>query len=639
MSEVDGVPVLTGSAPGPLRGGLLFRVGQADEALPIRGITHLVEHLALTNTSRGPHAFNGATEDVFTAFVVAGEPQDVCDHLASVCEALSDLPLDRLEHERGILRAEAARRGPATFASSLSTWRWGATGFGLLGFDEIGLPALDEDKVNDWSKRWFTRENAALWLSGPLPRQLQLPLAPSHGSRGALPGLDPILRLPAAFSLSDRGIAFSYLADRAAEGPALMHVIAHRLRERLRNQLGVSYNIEAGFQRLAPMTSMHMFFADTLPENASAAQAGVVAVLESIRSDPPTRDEIDEYKAVASAAQEHPDASLAHIDYVARQLLFDAETKTVAQLRREQERISPRSVHRFALDALRTLLLAAPDAKDVPAALAGPAPQWSTSRAKGKVYGRRPGRAPSPITDLIVGDTAISAVVGENCVTVPYAESAALVRFDDDARTIIGLDGFRIAFAPEDWHGADGVARVLDLRVPETKWVPGGSRGMRPPTAPPPLPPTGPPGWRRLLRWRNRAVVVVLAAAVAGLAPLVSGQPTPGDSSAPPITGDFGSLTPTAGECLLTDSGLDAGVTISSSCAGEHQAEILTVGTAADNGHMAQARCNESAHRVLTPTELSTLRVKAANIAGYELICYAEPRNGAPLTAPLPRKP
>ena len=56
-TEVDGVPVFWADGPGNAVGQLVFRVGQADEPLPLRGMTHLIEHLALA--SLGLHLFHG----------------------------------------------------------------------------------------------------------------------------------------------------------------------------------------------------------------------------------------------------------------------------------------------------------------------------------------------------------------------------------------------------------------------------------------------------------------------------------------------------------------------------------------------------------------------------------------------------
>ena len=59
--DVDGVPVLLGPTAGPMQAGLVFRVGFADEPLARRGITHLLEHLALYPLGLGDYHFNGTT--------------------------------------------------------------------------------------------------------------------------------------------------------------------------------------------------------------------------------------------------------------------------------------------------------------------------------------------------------------------------------------------------------------------------------------------------------------------------------------------------------------------------------------------------------------------------------------------------
>jgi len=47
-TEIDGLVVHTGEVRGPLRAALMFRAGHADETFVTHGLTHLVEHLALS---------------------------------------------------------------------------------------------------------------------------------------------------------------------------------------------------------------------------------------------------------------------------------------------------------------------------------------------------------------------------------------------------------------------------------------------------------------------------------------------------------------------------------------------------------------------------------------------------------------
>ncbi len=114
--EVDGVPVLWREGPPPLQASLQFRVGTADETFVTSGITHAVEHLAMRAVGRWPQEVNGEVGNLLTDFTTSGRPELVADFLAAVCRVLSDLPVDDLALELGVLgpkpeAAVAARRG------------------------------------------------------------------------------------------------------------------------------------------------------------------------------------------------------------------------------------------------------------------------------------------------------------------------------------------------------------------------------------------------------------------------------------------------------------------------------------------------------------------------------------------------
>ena len=91
MRDVDGVPVLVAKTSGPLRAGLMFRVGRADETLATGGITHLVEHLALHRHGVTDYHYNGMTGVTTTNFITQGTPEAVVAFLNGVCAGLRDL--------------------------------------------------------------------------------------------------------------------------------------------------------------------------------------------------------------------------------------------------------------------------------------------------------------------------------------------------------------------------------------------------------------------------------------------------------------------------------------------------------------------------------------------------------------------
>src|SRR5262249_61865862 len=104
------VPFFWIEGAAPYRVTLQFRVGRADEPLPAAGVTHLCEHIALTRFQNAPYRFNGRVELNRTVFSCEGNADETRQFLEETCRQLQTLPVDRLEHEKRILRTEAAGR-------------------------------------------------------------------------------------------------------------------------------------------------------------------------------------------------------------------------------------------------------------------------------------------------------------------------------------------------------------------------------------------------------------------------------------------------------------------------------------------------------------------------------------------------
>ena len=205
QTTIDGIRTLLAPGIGPTRGGLTFRVGQADETVARSGITHLVEHLALHRLGLTDYHFNGATGTTVTHFFSQGSPQDVGEYLNNVVAGLADLPLDRLELEKEILRTEAAGKGHSP-AEVMLLWRYGARGYGVSAYPEWGLSEFTADDLRAWVARYFTRENAVLWFSGTVPGNLSLNLP--AGTPQPLPAVTSALpKTPAWFEGPPRTVA------------------------------------------------------------------------------------------------------------------------------------------------------------------------------------------------------------------------------------------------------------------------------------------------------------------------------------------------------------------------------------------------------------------------------------------------
>lgn len=248
---VDGVPVLWSPAPGPLTAGLVLGVGRRDEDVVRGGVTHLVEHLAMRSLGRTTLDCNATVDTAATQFTATGSPEQVAGFLRAICSALADLPTDGLAAEAGVLRAEAGMPAPPA-VGALMTELYGAQGAGLSGFREPALHSITADHVRAWARTRFVRGNAALWLTGPPPPGVSLPL-PDGPSPERTPSPARELTLPTLVEIGPEGLVA--LGAEAPYGVAVTETArppAHDPREvaggisrRIHLKLRVDHPVEA----------------------------------------------------------------------------------------------------------------------------------------------------------------------------------------------------------------------------------------------------------------------------------------------------------------------------------------------------------------------------------------------------------
>jgi zinc protease len=194
VRELDGLPLIIAPDDGPAEVGLLVRVGWADEPLSRAGLSHLVEHLALSGIDRPEHPWNGAVDATHTLFHAEGTPEQCAGFLQEVAAGLSALPLDRLEVEGRVLRSEAAHHRRSSVSGRLLELRCGPAGYGACEQEQFGLRALDAEEMLHWAAHRFTRRSAVVfWTGPPPPDDLSCPLpdgpaAPPPRHCGPVPG-------------------------------------------------------------------------------------------------------------------------------------------------------------------------------------------------------------------------------------------------------------------------------------------------------------------------------------------------------------------------------------------------------------------------------------------------------------------
>jgi zinc protease len=466
---VDGVPVLWAKSDGPLRAGLVFRVGRADETLARGGITHLVEHLALHRVGQTDHHSNGETTTITTSFYTQGTPGQVTEFMASVSAALHRLPLDRIPAEVNILRTEARTRSTAP-NDLLLLWRYGPAAYGLPAYDEYGLNEPAALDVQGWARDWFTRGNAVLWVSGEaLPDGLRLDLP--DGPRLPPPFPSQVLpRFPAYFNAPFNGVMFDAHVPRSAASALLAAVLERRMYAVLRVERGLTYTASTNYDSLIPDLGTLTAFADALPERRAELVGPFVDILLDLAASGVTDAELATVRSLAEASLNQSDAAARMVPDAAHDLLVGAEARTPEQILAELRKVTPYDLHAVAEHAMSTALVMVPEGSGIGRGGFVPAPTDSDSQVRGVEY-TGPPVSQGTRARLIVGPDGVTVVREPRCMTVRYADCAGMLAYPDGGRLLFAPDAVVVPIEPRAYGLPPSVVSGVDAAIPKEKVV------------------------------------------------------------------------------------------------------------------------------------------------------------------------
>ncbi|BAL85906.1 hypothetical protein AMIS_6860 [Actinoplanes missouriensis 431] len=464
--EVGGIPTVLAPTTGQMHAGLAFRVGFADEPLARRGITHLVEHLALHAFGVADYHYNGATGTEYTFFHMQGAEADIVAFLNGVCTALNDLPMHRLPTEKEILRTEENTRGEGP-TEALPLWRHGARDYGVATYPEWGLSGITPDDLRAWVAHYFTVENAVLWIAGPaVPAGLDLRLP--HGSRRPAPAPSSALPVrPAYFPGPSNVVAWDAVVERSTSAGVFSGVLERALFRSLRQESGLSYTVQAGYEPRAGGRAVITAFADALPEKQGAVLGGFVDVLASFRLG--LVDEADVTAVVNQRVEEltRAEENGTRLPGQAFNLLAGRPVQTVENLIAEVRAVTAADVAAVASAAFADGLLMTPGRTGADWAGYTPAPRDSDSVVDGTRY---PSLEDQGVT-FVAGDRGVSVVGDGSAATVFYDQCSVLLTWPDGARRFVGHDGIQVTFEPSMYANGHAVVPALDARVPRELWA------------------------------------------------------------------------------------------------------------------------------------------------------------------------
>lgn len=509
-TKVDGIPAFWTQAGDGLIAGLVFRVGRADEPLARGGITHLIEHLALYPLGADVRThYNGEVDAITTTFLTRGSPQEVAAFFRTVCASLRDLPFKRLQAEKQMLRTEAGGRRPA-MTDPLFVERYGARTYGLVAYPEYGIAAAAASDLESWVGRYFTRGNAALWVTGgPPPDDLRLDL-PDGPARPAPEAANLALPTPAYANAPVQGVSWSALVDRSVPAQVYARLLGRKLRQELRHEQALAYSPTVMYAVRDRDIAHVLAAADGLPEVHSLLVPAFVREIERLAAAEVTTDDLGSVLSSLSTAADTPRSAALRVRGAARDAIMDRPTRPVASWKEEVRGVSAADVHEVAKAALASSLLVLPPGKQPNRARF----THLDGRSGTAVAGHRFRSADHPLdrSRLVVGADGVSVVRGQAISTVRFAECAALLTWPDGGCQLISRDGAAVRIEPTLWRTRKAGLQI-GATVPADRLVTMPSR---------PAKDVPRPWTRRRTRVAARILMEPLTAVLAGVIPVLA---------------------------------------------------------------------------------------------------------------------
>jgi hypothetical protein len=461
--SLDGVPFFAADVPGPFWASLVFRVGRADETAVTAGSTHLVEHLLMPASTYTTVECNGAVDAIYTTFWAGGEQDQVRRFLEEIGGRIRALPVERLDLERRILSAEESSLGWNSVRQALAL-RFGPVGHGLLGYGEIGLRRVTEDEAVRWTAERFTAGNAALWTTDP-SFEVDLRLPP--GEPRPAPYVRPIdyVEYPSVYRAGEPGsVLFSMVAERTYAFTLGLRILERRLRDRLRYELGYSYDVSVDYQPCTARESHAWVGADVGDHHLDDWCREALEIFDAMAAGGPTDDELEEERARMRREELDPSHLLGWLGWMAAQQLVGEPYQSRADSLREADEVTPGLVAGALAAARRTLLVVGSyDIPELPGFAEYPlSSPVALEGRRHRPFALRERRSRS----LIASPEGLSIAWPDGPTITARYDSTVLCTREGAARTLLTDDGFFLHVDPEEWTKGKRIVAEIDEAIP-----------------------------------------------------------------------------------------------------------------------------------------------------------------------------
>lgn len=468
--EVDGLTAFHIDGAGVTTATLHIRAGLLDEEFVGTGVAHLVEHLVMHQLPRSVAVVNAEVAPEHTEFWVRGSTGAVTDFLTRICAAIAalrdDVDAADLEHEAGVLLAESSSVGPAGVPACE---RYGLVGPGLLGVGPVDLAGITADRVADWVRRYFVRENAVLTVLGPWPDGLSVRL-PS-GERNVRPAAVPLGFATPAQRVEDLPfVALGLLVRRGTGHNVVERLIADRLHEHLRTTLGTTYSVGVDSFDVSSELRHVSVVIDSAPGKQRQVAVEALAELRRLGTNGPSQADLDHDTATFEEFLLDPEFGGALLASAAFRQLDGREqaARDGHEMAAIMRAMAPSTVQDLIAASLDSLIVIHPGPEpltvaetgrpfaDVPPCTGAPITGSSLSRKlwKGAPRGAR----------LLYNEEAAALVFDDQWHTIRYDDVIGLGHHED-VRRIVSRTGCSFWVTPLEFKGTAALVSLLDERI------------------------------------------------------------------------------------------------------------------------------------------------------------------------------
>ncbi len=478
--ELEGIPVYHLPMAGPTVLSLSFRVGRADEPVVHGGMTHLAEHLILTSINDVFDHGNGTTEPFRVTFVARGSPHEVSQFLRDVGDRILNPRLARMHQEAKVLRTEAAGRGGMGLSLRVLWLRTGFQGIGTIDLPEFFLDALDEARLRAWMQTYLVAGNAAIWVAGDLPDDLDIILP--AGPRAAPPEARLIdgFETPTVTMAESPGVGISFQVRRSAAVVAGLRAVNRQLMQRLRVDRGLGYEIGGQYLPVGPDSAFATVWATCLPDAARDVQQVVLETIDDVAARGPSPGDLSRDYQLFLRELSDPRSIPGRLDAHVRDVLLGdhPSPRPMAEIIDEQWRLEADEIATAFRDVRESMLLLLPMGGVDPQRPFKPYPGPSNAAmGAAGVFDyiakeKRRFRRDASVIRLSVGSAgaSIDTVDGRRLTAVTWADCVGIIR-QRGVRSIIGRDGNVVDIVAEEWRGGDGAIKLLDKLGPTAVFV------------------------------------------------------------------------------------------------------------------------------------------------------------------------